>query len=100
MKDLELRVRVPVASILDAMADEVAREVERQIVAFKSISPAPVSRQSRPVPATIEEAVDIVVDAVTRVEQSQFTRDEPASLAALHKACLALRTARKRTVQG
>lgn len=96
-QSIEVRVRIPVADIVDAMADEVAREVERQVAPlFKLQIPAPplAPAPRRPV-LNIDDAVMDVIAAVTRLENSTHTRDEGQALSALKKAAIALRTARK-----
>jgi hypothetical protein len=93
---IELRVRLPIADIMEALADDIAREVDRQVRPYRAVMPefAAVERQISPV-ATLEWAVDGVIAAVTRLENSQHTRDEAPAIGALHKAALALRAARR-----
>lgn len=97
---IDIRVRIPVADIVDAMSDEVAREVERQIAPFVPVPPA-VERPARVLSpsASVDEAISAVVEAVTRLENSTHTRDEVPAVAALRKAALSLRSARKLQIQ-
>lgn len=91
---IDIRVRVPLADIVDAMADEVAREVERQVAPFVR-GALEVKRPPMVTAPSLDQAIDGVIQAVTRLDNSIRTRDEQPAMNALHKAALALRRARK-----
>ena len=94
---VDVRVRIPLADIVDAMADEVAREVERQVAPFVRLpkGTAGINAPNPANPLSLEAAVDAVVQAVTRVDNSMHGKDEKPALQALYKAAIALRRVRK-----
>ncbi len=93
MRMVRLTVEIPSDSAKAALRPEIEAEVQRRV--RDAVFNARRRDETEAISPLLASAIDPVIKAVTRYENSRFTRDETSARDHLVATCLGLRKARE-----